>query len=340
MKAVPVSQAVGMVLGHDVTRIVSGGQKGPAFKKGHIIREEDIPAFLDIGKEHVYVFDLDEGTVHEDEAALRLARAAAGEGIRLTEPSEGRINLVADTKGLLKIDTTLLNRLNSIEDIVFGTIHTDQQVKAGQNIAGTRVIPLVIEKDKIAQAEALCKEGFPMIRVRPFKPHRVGLVTTGSEVYSGRIKDTFGPVVKRKFEELGSSITRQILVSDDVDMTVGAIKTLIDEGAEMVAVTGGMSVDPDDQTPFSIRSAGGKIVTYGAPVFPGAMFLLAFIGDIPVVGLPGCVMYYNASIFDLVVPRLLAGDSVTREDIVALGHGGFCEGCSTCRYPVCGFGKG
>ena len=230
--------------------------------------------------------------------------------------------------------------MNSIEDIVFGTIHTDQQVKAGQNIAGTRVIPLVIEKDKIAQAEALCKEGFPMIRVRPFKPHRVGLVTTGSEVYSGRIKDTFGPVVKRKFEELGSSITRQILVSDDVDMTVGAIKTLIDEGAEMVAVTGGMSVDPDDQTPFSIRSAGGKIVTYGAPVFPGAMFLLAFIGDIPVVGLPGCVMYYNASIFDLVVPRLLAGDSVTREDIVALGHGGFCEGCSTCRYPVCGFGKG
>lgn len=339
MKAIPVTEAVGMVLGHDVTRIIPGQHKGPAFKRGHIIREDEIDKFLDIGKEHVYVIDLSMGYVHEDEAAGRIARAAAGQGIRLTTPSEGRVNLIAEYNGLLKVKPDALAQLNGIGQIVFATLHTNQQVKPNQAVSGTRVIPLVVGEQEVLEAENLCRNAFPLVEVKPFRSLRVGMVTTGSEVYSGRVKDAFGPVVEKKFQDLGSTILRQELTSDDVDMTVGAIRSLIHDGAEMIVVTGGMSVDPDDRTPAAIKAAGGEVVTYGAPTFPGAMFMLAYIGDIPVAGLPGCVMYHKASIFDLVIPRLLAGETITRKDIEKMGHGGFCSGCSECRYPVCAFGK-
>jgi molybdenum cofactor synthesis domain-containing protein len=340
MKAVPIEKAVGMMLGHDVTRIVPGGEKGPAFRKGHVIRLADVPAFLDIGKQHVYVLDLPPGMLHEDDAARRLAMAAAGAGLTLTDPIEGRINLTAAASGLLKIDVPALNRLNAIEDIVLATIHTEHAVQAGRPVAGVRVVPLAVPAEKIAAAEKICAAAFPLIQVKPFQALRVGMVTTGSEVYQGRIQDRFGPVLRKKFERLGSAVTRQILVSDEVEMTVRAIRELIAEGARMVVVTGGMSVDPDDRTPAAIRAVAGEVVTYGAPVFPGAMFMLAYAGDIPVLGLPGCVMYYQASVFDLVVPRLVAGERLRREDITVLGHGGFCRGCETCRYPACSFGCG
>jgi hypothetical protein len=340
IQAIPIHQAVGCVLAHDVTRIIPGQEKGPAFKKGHIIRREEIPEFLKIGKERIYVLDLKPGMLHEDEAAERISQAAAGPGIRLTTPSEGRVNLIAALNGLLVIDVEALTRINTIGQIVFATLHTAQQVHADQPVAGTRIVPLIIEEDPIRRAEQICAAASPMIQVKPFRSCRIGIVTTGSEVYHGRIKDAFGPVIETKFASLGSRVIRQILVSDDQQMTVKAILELIGEGAEMVMVTGGMSVDPDDQTPSSIRAAGGEVINYGAPIFPGAMFMLATIGDVPVAGLPGCVMYYQTSIFDLVIPRLLAGEPVTPETIAAMGHGGFCSGCPTCRYPLCGFGKG
>ena len=340
MKAIPVEEAIGMVLGHDVTRIVPGDCKGPAFKKGHLIRACDVPAFLDIGKQHVYVEVLGPGRLHEDEAALRLARAAAGPGLTLTTPSEGRVNLLAEYNGLLKIDVAALHRINSIEEIAVATVHSDHQIAAGRAVAGMRVIPLTIVEEKVAEVEAICRQAAPLIQIKAFQSLSVGMVTTGSEVYNGRIEDQFGPVVRRKFAALGCRITRQILVSDEIAMTVDAIVRLIGEGADMIVVTGGMSVDPDDRTPAAIRAAGGQQVIYGAPVFPGAMFMLAYIGEIPVLGLPGCVMYHRTSIFDLIVPRLVAGEKITRSHITALGHGGYCAGCSECRYPLCGFGSG
>ncbi len=340
MRVVPVKESVGMVLGHDVTRIVPGKFKGRAFKKGHIVQPDDVPELLKIGKEHVYVLDLKEGFLHENDAAERIAQAAAGRGIELAEPVEGRVNMVAACKGLLKVNVDALYQINSIEEMAFGTLHTNQQVTRKRTVAGTRIVPLVIEEEKIQKVEAICRKNAPVIEVKPFRPFKVGLVITGSEVYQGRIEDKFGPVVKAKFSDLGSRVIREVLVSDSVSLTSKAIQDVIDEGAEMVAVTGGMSVDPDDQTPAGIRAAGGKVVAYGSPIFPGAMFMLAYIGDVPIVGLPGCVMYYKTSVFDLVIPRLLAGEAVTRADIVALGHGGFCASCSECRYPVCPFGKG
>ncbi len=340
MKMIAVEQAVGKVLVHDITQIIPGEFKGRAFKKGHVIRHEDVSKLLSLGKENIYIFDPDEAMVHEDIAAVRIASAASGEGLALTTPNEGRVNLYAQTDGLLKVNVEALSAINSITDIVLTTLHTNQHIVIGRAVAGTRAIPLVIPEDTLQAVEAICRENFPVISIKPFRPLKVGVVTTGSEVYHGRIKDKFGPILRSKFSTLGCTVIRQVLTSDDVDMTRDAILALIDEGAECIAVTGGMSVDPDDRTPASIRAAGGSVISYGAPTFPGAMFMLSYIGNVPVVGLPGCVMYAKASIFDLVVPRLVAGETLTRRDIVSLGHGGYCAGCPECRYPLCGFGKG
>ena len=338
-KSIPLEEAVGLMLGHDLTQIVPGEFKGPAFKKGHIIKEEDVPLLLDMGKRNIFVLDPRDGYVHENDAAERIAKAASGRGIRLTEPSEGRINFISTDAGLLKINKEALLKINSVEDITFATIHGNQIVEPGTGLAGTRIIPLATFENNIGEVERICKEYYPVIDVKPFRNLKVGVVTTGSEVYSGRIKDKFGPVLKKKFADLNCEVIKQVFVSDDIEKTVAAIQELIGEGAELIALTGGMSVDPDDQTPSSIRAAGAKVVTYGAPVYPGAMFMLAYIGDIPVVGLPGCVMYHRASIFELIVPLIVAGEEVTKEYISSLGHGGFCSNCKECRYPVCGFGK-
>jgi molybdenum cofactor synthesis domain-containing protein len=328
-----------MVLCHDVTRIVPQQNKGPAFKKGHIITAEDIDRLLDLGKAHVYVYDLSEGYIHEDDAAVRIASAAAGPGLQLTSPAEGRVNLTASVTGLLKVNVEALKQINSVDDIVFATLHTNLPVGPSQPVGGTRIIPLVTREDNVRRVESICREHAPVIQVKTLRCLQVGIVTTGSEVFHGRIEDKFGPVLHAKFAELGCSVAGQVFVSDDVAMTADAIRQFIDEGAELVAVTGGMSVDPDDRTPAAIRNTGACVVTYGAPVFPGAMFMLAYLGPVPIIGLPGCVMYYRTSIFDLIVPRILAGETIEREEFTALGHGGFCSGCTTCVYPRCGFGK-
>lgn len=338
VKEIPVQEAIGRVLSHDITRIVPGEFHGRAFKKGHLIGADDVPKLLNLGKDNIYVLDLAEGYIHENDAALRIAAAAMGRGLRMSEPVEGKVRLTTLHPGLLKINVAALNRINGIEEIVFATRHGDRQVAADWDVAGTRIVPLYTEEVKIRTIEAICAECGPVVDVAPFRRLKIGLVTTGNEVYHRRIEDKFGPVVRAKFAELGSEILGQELTSDSVPMTSAAIRRFIDQGAEMVVVTGGMSVDPDDRTPASIRAAGARVVTYGSPTFPGAMFLLAHVDGVPVIGVPGCAMYHKATIFDLVVPRLLAGETVTRADIVALGHGGFCLGCPECRFPDCGFG--
>lgn len=338
-KSVPLNEAVGMMLGHDMTQIIPGEFKGPAFKKGHIIKEEDVARLLDMGKMNIYVLDPRDGFIHENEAAGRIAKAASGRGIRHTEPVEGRINFMSTGTGLLKVNKEALLKINLVEDITFATIHGNQIVKTDTAMAGTRIIPIATHEKNIEDVEAICREYYPVIDVKPFRNLKVGVITTGSEVFSGRIKDKFGPVLKDKFKKMDCEVIKQVFVSDDVEKTVASIHELIEEGAELIALTGGMSVDPDDQTPLSIRKTGARVITYGAPVYPGAMFMLAYIGNIPVVGLPGCVMYYRASIFELILPLVIADEPVTKEYISSLGHGGFCSSCKECRYPVCGFGK-
>ena len=340
MKTVPVENSVGMVLCHDITRITPGEFKGRAFKKGHIIQQEDIPKLLDMGKRQIFVWELSEGFVHENDAAMRMAAAAAGPGISLSEPKEGKVSLSAQAAGLLKVNVAALNAINEVDQAMFATLHSNQKVVAGKTVAGTRIIPLVIEEVIISKIEGICRQHYPVIEIKPFKSCSVGIVTTGSEVFERRIEDKFGPVLFDKFSALGCSVLQQVFVPDSIELIAESIRTLLERGAEIITVTGGMSVDPDDVTPAGIRAAGGRIVTYGAPTLPGAMFLLAYIGTVPILGLPGCVMYHKTTIFDLVLPRILAGEALTRQDITSLGHGGLCADCQECRYPDCGFGKG
>ncbi|MDL2259953.1 molybdopterin-binding protein [Deltaproteobacteria bacterium OttesenSCG-928-K17] len=338
MKSVAVKDAVGLVLCHDITEIVPGGKKGPAFRKGQVVRAEDIEHLLRLGKEHLYVWsDQPEGLVHEDDAARRIAKTISGANTSYGEPSEGRINLVSDIQGLLTIDLDLLAAMNDLPDVAVATIPAPREVKAGQELAGTRVIPLCVAEESLIGLESLAAGRRPLIEVLPFASLKVGVVTTGSEVYHGRIKDGFTPVLENKFAAWGSEIIFHTTVPDEPEATAGAIRAALAAGCRMVCVTGGMSVDPDDKTPAAIRQVAGEVVTYGAPVFPGAMFMLAYKGDIPIMGLPGCVMYKAASIFDLVVPRLLAGQRLTRRDFSTMGHGGYCSNCSPCHYPNCTF---
>ncbi len=340
MKSIPVEKAVGLILCHDITEIVPGEHKRAAFRRGHVVRPEDISHLLRLGKENLFVWsDQTEGLVHEDEAARRIAKVLAGPNVSYGEPTEGRINLTSDIQGLFVMDVRYLNNLNDIPDVSVATVNTQREVQAGQNLAGTRVIPLCVAEESLAGVEALARERGPLMRVLPFLSHRVGVITTGSEVYHGRIQDAFTPVLRRKFAAWGSEIIFHALVPDQPEATTLAIRQALDQGCDLVAVTGGMSVDPDDKTPAAIREVSGEVVTYGTPVFPGAMFMLGYRGRIPILGLPGCVMYNRASVFDLVLPRLLAGQRLTRRDFTRLGHGGFCEMCPDCHYPNCSFGR-
>jgi len=340
MRMVAVQEAVGMVLCHDVTKIVPGVFKGRAFKKGHIISPQDVPELLKLGKDNIYVWDKQEGTVHENEAALRLGKAAAGDGVELTEPNQGRVNLKAARRGLLKVNVEALAGVNALDQLMMATRHNNYLVEQGDLLAGTKVIPLVIEEEKIQEAERICDEAGGLVQVKEIRPKRVGMVTTGNEVFYGRIRDGFGPVVKEKMALYQSEVMEQVLVPDDRDMIAEALQSLVNKGAELIITTGGMAVDPDDVTPAGVRRAGAEIVSYGTPLLPGAMFMVAYLGDIPVLGLPGCVMFAKTTVLDVLLPRVFAGERIERKDLAVMGHGGLCLECEVCRYPLCSFGRG
>lgn len=339
MKLVNTKDAVGHVLCHDITQIIRGVKKDRVFKKGHVVTEEDIPVLLSVGKEHLYIWEKDENMLHENEAAEILYEICKGENVHGGEVKEGKIELFADVDGLLKLNTEKLDEINCLDDIIIATRHNNFPVKKGDKLAGTRVTPLIIEKEKLEKAKEVAGED-KLINVIPFTHKKVGIVTTGSEVYYGRIKDTFGPVIMDKFKPYGAEILGQEIVNDDKEQIKNAILSFVDKGADIIVCTGGMSVDPDDLTPSAIKSTGTNIVTYGAPVLPGAMFLLSYYnGNLPILGLPGCVMYAKATIFDLVLPRVMAGEILTKRDLTRLWHGGLCLGCDVCHYPNCTFGK-
>ena len=342
MREIRTEDAVGHVLCHDITQIIKDEKKGVLFKKGHVVKEEDIPALLSVGKEHLYVWEKQEGILHENEAAEILYDICAGDHMYGTEVKEGKIELIAECDGLLKIRREALIAVNGLGEMMIASRHGDFPVHKGDKIAGTRIIPLVIEKEKMDRAVQTAGEN-PLFAILPFQKKRVGIVTTGSEVKKGLIKDTFTPVLRDKFSEYPCEVIGQSLPGDEREQITADILKFIDEGADLVICSGGMSVDPDDRTPGAIKDTGADIVTYGAPVLPGAMLLLAYIqrGErrIPVLGLPGCVMYAKRTVFDLILPRIMADDPVTREEIAAYGEGGLCLGCESCTFPNCGFGK-
>jgi len=338
-RKVRVEDAVGMVLAHDITRIVPGEFKGVGFRRGHIIKEEDIPELLKLGKDYLYALHIPNTHLHEDDAALRIARAICGAGLRWTEPSEGKSSIITERDGLLKINAAGLLRINRMGNIIVSTLKTNFPCRKDQVVAATRIIPLTISRKRIERLEAIAERFHPVITVVSYRTLRVGAVVTGSEIYKGLVKDGFERFVGKKLRRYGCEVVRKILVPDDPRRIADAILELRDLGCELILATGGLSVDPDDVTVQGVRKAGARIVIYGTPILPGAMFLYAHLAGIPILGLPACVYYHPTTIFDLVLPRVLAGDEITKREIAEMGHGGLCMNCQRCRFPVCPFGK-
>lgn len=350
MKLIKTVDAEGAVLCHDITQIIKGVTKDAVFRKGHIVTKEDIPVLLSVGKDTLYVWEKQEGILHEDEAAEILCEMCEGEHMKRSGTKEGKIELLAECDGLLKVSDAGMRAVNGFGQMMIASRNGNFPVKKGDKLAGTRIIPLVIEEEKMLQAKEAAMAatgGKPILSLKPFVHKKIGIVTTGNEVFYGRIQDTFTPVLLEKFGEYDTEVIDHETWNDDDTRVTAAILKMIDEGADVVCCTGGMSVDPDDKTPLAIKNTGARIVSYGSPVLPGAMFLLAYyeVKDGPnprtvaVMGLPGCVMYAKRTIFDLVLPRVLADDEVTAEELASLGQGGLCLGCPVCTFPNCGFGK-
>ena len=340
MKKIRIEDAAGMVLGHDVTQIIPGEYKGPRFKRGHRIRKEDIPEFLKIGKEHIYVMNLKAGFIHEDEAALRLGRVFAGKNIDMSGPSEGKVTFHSKINGVLKVNLPLLHRINLSRNIILSTIHRYTPCTPRMSIGATRIISLTASEKQIGKAESLCNNEGPVLEVLPYRKWNIGVVITGNEIFKGRIKDRFDDKVGKKIIDFGSRVVTKRVVPDDAYQISKALAEVKKEPVDLILVTGGLSVDPDDVTRTGIKKAGTKIVFYGTPVLPGAMFLYGMLGEKPVLGLPACVFYHKTTLFDVVFPRILVGEAPTRREISLLGHGGFCRNCDRCHFPVCPFGKG
>ncbi len=342
MKQIKTTDAVGHVLCHDMTRIIKGISKDAAFRKGHIVTEADIPILLSMGKDHLFVWEKTDDMLHEDEAADILRKICINEYMTASEPKEGKIDLFSEIDGLFKVDVERLSRINALGEIIIATRHANTPVKKGDKLAGTRVIPLLIDKVKMDSALRVAGET-PLLQVKPFKQKKAAIVVTGNEVYHGRIDDAFGPVIAEKLSEYDVDILNKTIVNDDTAKIADTILAAIRSGADLIICTGGMSVDPDDTTPTAIKNTSARLVTYGAPVLPGAMFLLAYYEangqSLPILGLPGCVMYAKRTIFDIVLPRIMAGDVLKAEDFSVLGHGGLCLQCDVCTFPNCGFGK-
>jgi molybdenum cofactor synthesis domain-containing protein len=340
MKKIWIEDAIGMVLGHDCTQIIPGKYKGPRFRRGHLIRKEDIPEFLKIGKEHVYVMDLKSGILHEDEAALRLGKAFSGGNIKTTGPSEGKVTFHSGINGVLKINLPLLHRINLTRGIILSTLHRYTPCLPDAAVGATRIISLTAPKKQIQKVESWCEEEGPVLEILPYRKRDVGVVVTGNELFKGRTEDRFDDRVGKKITDFGSRVVRKQLVPDDAYQISEALAKFKSEPVDLILVTGGLSVDPDDVTRAGIKKAGTKIVFYGTPILPGAMFLYGRLGEKPVLGLPACVFYHKTTLFDVIFPRILGGEPPTRREISLLGHGGFCRNCDRCHFPACPFGKG
>ena len=337
MKKIKVQDAIGMELCHDITEM-NDGFKGVAFKRGHIVQESNMEHMLRIGKQHLFVWEENAGEIHEDDCARRMAAMAPVEGAHYTEPAEGKVLLFADHRGMFRVNHKLLKKINSIGDITICTLPDHYPVEAGARLASMRIVPLVTKEEQIIEAERLCADE-KLLDLRPYQHKKIGVIITGSEVYHGRIQDKFDPVIRDKLTRYPCQIIGISVCDDDLDMIVNSAKEHLYNGADFLIFTGGMSVDPDDLTPSAIRQLGANIVTHGIPSQPGNMTLVAYLGGIPILGVPGAAIKLPTTVFDVLLPQIFAGDRISKEDLIGLADGGLCQMCNVCHWPNCTFGR-
>ncbi len=337
MRKIDVENAVGMALCHDITAM-RDGFKGAAFKRGHVIQQEDISKLLDLGKRTVFVWEENVGEIHEEDCAFRMAAMASVEGAHYTEPSEGKVLLIADQRGMFRVNTELLQKINSIGDITISTLPDHYPVEPGARLASMRIVPLVTQEEQMIQAEELCKTT-KLLDLCQYQYKKVGVIITGSEIYTGRIKDKFEPVVRAKLSHYPCEILGVTICDDDLEMIVETAKGFLEEGADFLIFTGGMSVDPDDLTPTAIREIGADIISHGVPAQPGNMTLAAYLNHVAILGVPGAAISLPTTMFDVFLPQIFAGIPFTKKDLIRLGEGGLCQMCKSCHFPNCTFGR-
>ena len=341
LKKIGVNDSVGTKLAHDITEIRPGEFKGPAFRKGHTVCDEDTCRLQKLGKNHLYLIDLDEDEIHEDQAASILAESLSGEGIVWEDaPKEGKISLHAQYDGLCTVDIAALAAFNMVDEVMCATIHSHTLVKKGELVAATRAIPLVMKRAPVERAAAVASQNGGVLNVRTLQKARAGVVVTGSEVFNGLIEDKFAPILKEKIETLGSDVAGVTLAPDDPEKIQSAIEDLLADGCDLILLSGGMSVDPDDVTRKGIAMAGSQEIHYGAAALPGAMFMTAYIHGVPLLGIPACGLHHRITVLDFILPRILTGEHIGKKELAFLGHGGLCRDCEACVYPHCPFGKG
>lgn len=342
LKAVPVEKSIGKAILHDMTEIIPGESKGPAFQKGHVLDAGDLCRLHQMGKEQVYVTDetaIGSQWVHENEAALAFAKAMAGERVGCTDPPrEGKINLFATEDGLLVVADDILERFNRIEGVMCAGRKSYSILQKGQVFAGTRAIPLYLPRTTFERAMQVLDEK-PIFSIHPMRKAKVGILVTGTEVFRGLVQDRFIPIIRAKVEAYGCSVVHAKIVPDDRSAISEGIREMLQTGADLLVTTAGLSVDPDDVTRQGLLDAGASGMLHGSPILPGAMTLLARIGNVQVIGVPACALYFKITSFDLMLPRLLANVPIHRENLAPMGHGAFCMECKTCTFPKCPFGK-
>jgi len=341
-----IEEAVGLPLSHDLTMIDPESKyKGAKFKRGHILREEDLPVLRRMGRLHLSILELDPDEVHEDFAAMRLAAKLKSTSFSTTLPSEGRCNLTAEKDGLFLLDEQMVNRINSDNDWVLSTIANFSTVKKGEIVAAWRIAPLVMSEQRVAMAERAVEESTLRLRIAEFRPLKTALITTGSEILKGEISDAFHSKLPLKLEKYGAPIVFYTTVSDDKDEIIEAIKKSCEKGAESVFCTGGMSVDADDMTPAAIYEFSDEVLFRGVPALPGSNLMLgkkegnANNGEIYIFGVPACAVHSDITVLDTVISRVYAGILPDEKDVRSWGVGGLCRACEKCGYPVCSFGS-
>lgn len=341
IQVVKIEDAIGYALAHDITEVRPGEFKGPAFQRGHVLSCRDLDHLRRLGKDHLYIIRPETDEMHEDDAAVAIATALCGQGVGWTQaPREGKITVTASIDGIFKVDVDTLTRFNMLGDVMCASMHSNTVVRKGEEVAATRAIPLLISRQSVQNAVETARQADPgVLQVLPMLHATVGVLITGNEVYHGRIEDKFEPIIRKKVKELKGKVLDVVFLPDDDDQIAAAALKLIDHGADILITTGGMSVDPDDRTRFALTKAGALDMVYGSTVVPGAMFMIAYLKQVPVLGVPACGLYSKRTIFDLIYPRVLAGEKITRRQIAELGHGGMCLRCKSCTYPVCPFGK-
>ncbi len=337
MKKVKVEDAIGMTLCHDITAMRQGF-KGAAFKRGHVIAKSDIPMLLDIGKKQIYVWEENNGEIHEEECAVRLCNLAINDHMTFSGPSEGKVVISADADGLYRVNTKLLNKINEIDDITICSLPDHYPVTRGMKLSSMRIVPLVTKEENIIKAETLAKKG-RLFQVLPYRERKVGVIITGSEIYTGRIDDKFEPIVRNKVLKFPAEILGVTICDDEIAMIKEAACSFLKQGADLLLFAGGMSVDPDDVTPDAIASLGADIVSYGVPAQPGNMTLVAYLKDVPILGIPGAAISLPTTIFDVLLPQVFTNEKITKEDLLRLAQGGLCQRCRRCHFPNCTFGR-